>query len=227
MIPRQVWRFTSWCGIAGLSFVGLLRVSANLADGLGQGLGEGLVALTPLADPSWEEFPPERKGGVPSHETLPGSPATAATAPSARPSVTSPRSALARQPVGPLPKAVTNRPRTIVTHHGIRISADSVLRLARSGIQPTGVRVGSDGERPPGLLLSGVSALGVGLREGDILTHAGGRPALSRGDVVSMVLAARGRRLPEISGIFWRDGEPWNLTVEQPYLSPPERETPK
>jgi hypothetical protein len=62
-----------------------------------------------------------------------------------------------------------------------------------------------------------VSRLGVGLRDGDVLTEAAGTPALSPGDVISTVLAARGRSAREVSGVFWRDGEPWFLVVEQPY----------
>jgi hypothetical protein len=56
------------------------------------------------------------------------------------------------------------------------------------------------------------------MQDGDVLTDAGGRPALSEGDVVGVVIASRGQRVPTISGRFWRNGEPWQLLVEQPYL---------
>jgi hypothetical protein len=101
---------------------------------------------------------------------------------------------------------------------GIRVSASTVLRLANNGARPTGAPVAPSGARPAGLLLSGVGALGIGMRDGDILTDAGGRPALSEGDVVGVVIASRGQRVPTISGRFWRNGEPWQLLVEQPYL---------
>jgi hypothetical protein len=78
--------------------------------------------------------------------------------------------------------------------------------------------VPAEGRRPAGLLLSGVSGLGVGIEDGDVLTHAGGRPALSESDVVGLVIAARGKEVPAIGGRFWRNGEQWSLVVEQPYV---------
>ncbi len=101
---------------------------------------------------------------------------------------------------------------------GIRVSASTVLRLANGGARPTGSLVAPSGARPAGLRLSGVGALGIGMQDGDVLTEAGGRPALSEGDVVGVVIASRGQRVPTISGRFWRNGEPWQLLVEQPYL---------
>jgi S1-C subfamily serine protease len=65
----------------------------------------------------------------------------------------------------------------------------------------------------------GVSALGIGMRDGDVLIKVMGAPAISVADVVGRVAAARSRRLPQISGQFWRDGEQWNLIVEQPYMA--------
>ncbi len=103
-------------------------------------------------------------------------------------------------------------------HRGVRIPAATVLRVANSGARPTGIPVPAEGSRPAGLMLSGVSALGVGIQDGDVLTHAAGRPALSESDVISMVIAARGQEVPVIGGQFWRNGEPWNLVVEQPYV---------
>jgi len=112
-------------------------------------------------------------------------------------------------------RAATNSPRAA---RGIRVSAETVLRLANGGARPTGSPVAPSGARPAGLRLSGVGALGIGMRDGDVLTDAGGRPALSEGDVVGVVIASRGQRVPTISGRFWRNGEPWQLLVEQPYL---------
>ena len=76
-------------------------------------------------------------------------------------------------------------------------------------------------QRPSGLLLSGVSALGVGLQDGDVLTEAAGQKASSVATVVGLVLAARARKDPEISGRFFRGSLPFLLTVEQPYPKGP------
>ncbi|MCA9599730.1 MAG: hypothetical protein KC776_40760 [Myxococcales bacterium] len=103
---------------------------------------------------------------------------------------------------------------------GIRVRADVVLRLANAGLRPSGIPVAARGDRPAGLALSGVSALGIGLVDGDVLTSAAGRPALSAGDVIGVVIGSRAKGVREICGRFWRDGEPWNLIVEQPYVAP-------
>ena len=105
-----------------------------------------------------------------------------------------------------------------VPERGLRVSAKTVLRLAQSGARPGGTPVPASRGCPAGLRLSGVSGLGVGLRDGDVLTHAAGRPAKSRAEVVGAVIGARGALEREVSGRFCRDGEAWNLVVEQPYL---------
>ncbi|MBK7579113.1 MAG: hypothetical protein IPI67_02815 [Myxococcales bacterium] len=110
-----------------------------------------------------------------------------------------------------------------VPKKGIRVRADMVLRLASAGARPAGFPVAAQGERPRGLALVGVSALGIGLQDGDVLTHAAGRPALTPGDVIGVVIGSRNERAPEIWGRFWRNGEPWNLVVEQPYVVPKQR----
>lgn len=109
-------------------------------------------------------------------------------------------------------------PKTIA-RKGVRVSAERVLRLANAGARPSGVFVSARGDRPAGLALVGVSGLGIGLIDGDVLTHAGGRPATSAGAVIGMVIGARAKRTPELSGRFWRKGESWNLLVEQPYVN--------
>jgi hypothetical protein len=119
------------------------------------------------------------------------------------------------------PRRVANRGAERAPERGLRVSAQVVLRLARSGVRPSGTLVKASQACPAGLRLSGVGGLGVGLRDGDILTHAAGRPATSRADVVGAVIGARGARQREVSGRFCRDGEPWNLVVEQPYLDSP------
>jgi hypothetical protein len=98
------------------------------------------------------------------------------------------------------------------------VSADTVLRLSERRATPRGVRVPADGARPAGLRLVGVDALGVGLRDGDVLTKALGQPALSSSAIVRAILVARANRVKVLEGEFYRGHERWILRVEQPYL---------
>lgn len=102
------------------------------------------------------------------------------------------------------------------------VSAATVLRLAETRARPRGAPVKADGVRPAGLRLVHVAELGVGLRDGDVLTRAVGQPALSTSAVVRAVLLARAKGARVLEGEFWRGGERWVLRVEQPY--PGERE---
>jgi hypothetical protein len=101
------------------------------------------------------------------------------------------------------------------------VSADTVLKIASKKVQLRGVPVAREGARPAGLRLVGVSGLGVGLLDGDVLTQALGRPVMSRSEVVSAVLRARARQEKVLEGEFYRGTERWVLRVEQPY--PPEQ----
>lgn len=101
--------------------------------------------------------------------------------------------------------------------HAVLVQGATVLQLVRSSVRPRGKLVPADGTRPAGILLQGVSGLGVGLEDGDVLTSVAGAPARDIGDVIGAVVAARGRSAPSVSGIFWRHGEPWRLVVQQPY----------
>jgi len=101
---------------------------------------------------------------------------------------------------------------------GVHVPARVALRLADTGVRPHGAYVPSDGVRPGGVRLAGVSALGIGVRDGDVLTRVAGAPAHSAGDVISAVVAARGRLAPAVSGVFWRGHVPYRLVVEQPYV---------
>ena len=101
--------------------------------------------------------------------------------------------------------------------HGIRVSAAQVLALAERRAMPQAVSVKANAYHPAGLLLRGVSALGVGVQDGDVLTEAAGQKATSVATVVGVVLAARARQSPEISGRFYRAGVQFLVTVEQPY----------
>ena len=104
---------------------------------------------------------------------------------------------------------------------GIRISSAQVLALAARRAMPSASFVKANAQRPAGLQLSGVSALGVGLQDGDVLTEAAGQRALSVAAVVGVVLAARARGASEISGRFYRGAVPFSLAVEQPYPKAP------
>lgn len=104
-----------------------------------------------------------------------------------------------------------------VPSRGLRVSAKVVLELANGGASPEGAPVAASGDRPAGIVLSGVGGLGIGLRDGDVLTHAAGAPVRTETDVVSAVIGARNRQAHAISGRFWRDGEPWQIVVGLPY----------
>jgi hypothetical protein len=174
--------------------------SAKLADRFGQRFG---AALADTLGGSWlapaEIEAPSAAKPVPHEVKLPVIPV-----PSVKPAVAS-RSGRSARPSSAAPA------------RGLRVSADTVLRLALSGVRPTGSYVPASRGCAAGLSLSGVGALGVGLRDGDVLTHAAGRPASSSGQVVGAVIGARGARQREVSGRFCRDGEAWSLVVEQPY----------
>jgi hypothetical protein len=97
------------------------------------------------------------------------------------------------------------------------VSADTVLRLARSGMRPRAVPVAAGTASPPGLRLSGVSGLGLGARDGDLLTHVQGRPVLSYGQVVAAIVDAISRQARTVSGRLWRGGRTIDVIVELPY----------
>jgi len=98
------------------------------------------------------------------------------------------------------------------------LSESTVLALAERGVLPSATPVPADGVRPAGLRLSGVNALGVGMRDGDVITSVLGAPATSVETVVQRVLAARARQVRVISAEFWRGAERFRLAVEQPYI---------
>jgi hypothetical protein len=107
---------------------------------------------------------------------------------------------------------------TAPASRSIFVSAETVLKLSESRVKPRGVRVAANGARPAGLRLVGVEGLGLGLRDGDVLTRALGEPALSSSAVVRAILVARSHRVRVLEGEFFRGQERWALRVEQPYL---------
>lgn len=100
---------------------------------------------------------------------------------------------------------------------GVFVGADTVLRLAMSGVIPEGRPVDAAGGRPAGIELFGVSALGVGVHDGDVLTEIAGRSVRTEGQVVGAVVALRARRVGSIAAAFYRGSERWSLIVEMPY----------
>jgi len=115
---------------------------------------------------------------------------------------------------------------------GIFVGKDTVLRLSRAGVVPAGLPVSASASHPAGILLSGVSALGIGVFDGDVLTEVEGHPVQTQAQVVGMVLAARSRHAEQMSAVIWRasahahpherpdahSGERWSLVVAMPYL---------
>ena len=185
------------------AFLGAVA-SRGVADRIGDEMGQALALLADLAarPPPPVRITPQLDGGA-----LQIQPPGATSRP-------------VREPTHPVRQRGRQKGRDLVTpRHGIRIARKVVLRLANGGVRPSGIPVPAEGPRPAGLLLGGVSSLGVGLQDGDVLTTAGGVPALSESEVVSVVIAARGRQVREIYGQFWRGSEPWSLIVEQPYVS--------
>jgi len=102
---------------------------------------------------------------------------------------------------------------------GVFVSAQRVLQLAERRAVPRAVPVAASGERPAGLRLEGVGALGIGMRDGDILTQVLGAPAASVSAVVGAIIQARAQNVRVITGQFWRDGRALPIAVEQPYLA--------
>jgi len=126
---------------------------------------------------------------------------------------------LASEPADASVEGSTRRSRAAApAPKGLFVSAERVLGLARGGARPGAIPVSASRGRPGGLLLTGVGGLGVGLRDGDILTHALGQPAVSEEGVVGAIIRARGARLPQLSGRVWRDGRSFALIVAQPYV---------
>lgn len=102
----------------------------------------------------------------------------------------------------------------------IRVSAETVIRIAQAGRTPNGKPVAASGRRPSGIQVFGVAALGIGVRDGDVLTDVSGVPVTAVGQVVALIVAARGARQPAIQGRLWRGQRNYLIVVEQPYVTP-------
>lgn len=99
---------------------------------------------------------------------------------------------------------------------GILVRASVVRAAIARGGRPRGAPLAAEGERPAGLVLSGVSSYGSALRDGDVLTRVGGTPAISEGRVIAAVTGAVRSRAPAIDGEIWRAGRRIPVVVEIP-----------
>lgn len=174
-------------------------LGAPLADRLGTRVAEGLstvARLLPRAPSAGDE---PKLADEPTPAPAP------AQALEAKVSTPAKRGAKAKtaKPKGPLP--------------GLRVSKAVVLSLAERRVRPSGKPVAAQGNRPAGIALSGVGALGLGVLDGDVLTEVEGQPARAAGQVIEAILRARGRRAATISGVLYRGQERFVLVVEQPY----------
>lgn len=107
------------------------------------------------------------------------------------------------------------------------VSADRVLSLSKRAQVPASRYVAGSGNRPAGLQVAGVSGLGIGVQDGDVLTKVAGAEVRSSAAVISIVLKLRAKKAPAISGEFWRGQERWQIVFEMPYLEPkPGQSTP-
>jgi hypothetical protein len=102
---------------------------------------------------------------------------------------------------------------------GVFVSAETVLRLAEARAMPRAVPAPANGARPAGLRLMGVGALGIGMRDGDVLTEVLGTPVGAVSQVIALVIQARGRHERRISGRFFRGNLAMSVVVEQPYVA--------
>jgi hypothetical protein len=188
---------------------GVVLSNHHAADALGRALGrEAALALGRL---------PARRATPPA-EPLPAVEEERATSAT----VSELESGTPRKPSKPgKPGKPGKRRGQVAAERGVFVSADTVLGLASRGVVPRAVPVAASGSRPAGLRLIGVAALGIGLRDGDILTHVLGAPAGSVAAVIEAVVRARAGNARVISGTFWREGRSLSLAVEQPYPAAP------
>ena len=101
------------------------------------------------------------------------------------------------------------------------ISEQKVLALVQGGKVPQAVAVPAQAERPCGLQLSQISALGTGVQDGDVLFEVAGVPVANQQQVADLVRSARVRREHSIGARLWRGGETIALVVGMPYLDSP------
>jgi len=102
----------------------------------------------------------------------------------------------------------------------IYVSATKVLCLAQQGSQPSGKPTPAKGRRPAGVAVYGVSGLGIGVKDGDVVTDILGQPVRSVAQGIMMIIAARAAERQVITGTLWRGMRSISVAVEQPYTAP-------
>jgi len=192
--------------------IGVLALSYRTADVLGEAVGRAAaLAGALLRTRALRDAPPP----------APNPPPAPPEAPEASPALEAPKDESAKEKRGAARAAKRQRRKEPERPPGERVvylSERTVLALAERGVVPTATPVAAHGARPAGLRLSGVSALGVGMRDGDVITSVLGAPVTSVESAVERVIAARARQVRVISAEFWRGTERFRLAVEQPYV---------
>jgi hypothetical protein len=221
-VRRRYWLLPLTALLWPSAVMRLAERAGSFAESAGVGLGTlqrvPVASASMPAAPAWTTDPGVALGGF---EQLPGDAPVFQHAPvfqADTPSLGRSASTKSKRRANSVANRAIVQPATVAPKLGIRVPAKTVLRLANARAVPQGTFVSAEAGRPAGMRLNGVSAYGVGLRDGDVLTHVAGAPATSRSQVVSAVLQARAVRAPAVSAIFWREGEPWRLLVEMPYL---------
>ncbi|MBI4702924.1 MAG: hypothetical protein HY744_17545 [Deltaproteobacteria bacterium] len=123
------------------------------------------------------------------------------------------------------PEALSETPGRSVSASRAAASPGGVLVRARrtqaaidTGMRPTGSAAPASGPRPAGLVLHGIGVLGVGVRDGDVVTSVGGTPATSEGAIVRAVAGALYAGARGITAELWRGEQRFPLTVEFPVV---------
>jgi hypothetical protein len=123
---------------------------------------------------------------------------------------------------GSTPKKKGKAKKAPSSSHGgpsVYVSARTILRLANARAVPRAQSVAATDERPGGVQLLDVSAFGVGMQDGDVITEVAGRQVRGEGDIVAVVLAVRSQQAPTVSAVFYRGKLRGSLVVGMPYLN--------
>ena len=98
----------------------------------------------------------------------------------------------------------------------LRLAPARVLELVARRQLPSSRSVPARAGLPAGQRLGGVTALGIGLEDGDVLESVDGVPAWSREEAISAVIAARGRGATRIMARLRRGRRKIVLVAELP-----------
>lgn len=124
--------------------------------------------------------------------------------------------------IGKRPRARAERPEANAEPlPSLFVSAEQVLRLSRTARIPVARHIPPAGRRPSGLQVAGVGGLGIGVKDGDVLTKVAGTVIQNPSEVVSSVLQLRAKHVKSIAAEVWRGERPYRITFEMPYLEQP------